>query len=304
MEDIMTKYGYKEIIHVEADNLLYGKLTNILNTLRTGYPGLAATPLNDNKSFITASVFWISSFAALKKFNDFLLALGRNANKELDEYLTWLRPYGCCKKWGINPDKNGNGIKPFAVNEMSMLGYYHHLYPKDFYLFPVVPKHPYFMNRHVCNMSAFGPEGHLVGPPTGKGIWDPNSWGQYLGGTSLRRGRDRGFTDSSHISGQAMRTTGCRPKMMCSNETITFPSFSLVAAGLSNATSISGATSSSSSSGVGTTASGNQQQEQKYCYTAPFVRCSEDASWTPLWNLHVHSKHTQDYLSQPCTCQM
>jgi hypothetical protein len=38
------------------------------------------------------------------------------------------------------------------------------------------------------------------------------------------------------------------------------------------------------------------------CYTAPFVRCGEESPWTPLWNLHVHSKHTIDYKSQPCDC--
>lgn len=25
-------------------------------------------------------------------------------------------------------------------------------------------------------------------------------------------------------------------------------------------------------------------------------------NWTPLWNLHVHSKHTPDYRSVPCPC--
>lgn len=38
------------------------------------------------------------------------------------------------------------------------------------------------------------------------------------------------------------------------------------------------------------------------CYTAPFVKCGESAIWTPLWNLHVHSKNTQDYKSVPCDC--
>jgi hypothetical protein len=30
-----------------------------------------------------------------------------------------------------------------------------------------------------------------VGPPTGLGIWDANSWGQYIGGTSKKRGKDK-----------------------------------------------------------------------------------------------------------------
>jgi hypothetical protein len=79
MEDFMINKGYTEMIHVEADNLLYGKLTDILPILRSGYKGLAAQPLNSNKSFFTASVLWINSVAALVKFNDFLLGLGDKA---------------------------------------------------------------------------------------------------------------------------------------------------------------------------------------------------------------------------------
>ncbi len=81
----------------------------------------------------------------------------------------------------MDPDKNGIGIKPFAVNEMSMLAYYHELYPHEFHLLPVVAAYPYVLNKYVCNMSDFGPGGKEVGPPTGHGVWDPNSWGQFMG---------------------------------------------------------------------------------------------------------------------------
>lgn len=64
---------------------------------------------------------------------------------------------------------------------MSMLGYYNFKYPKDFFLFPVVPEHPYVMNKHICNLTSFGPGGTEVGPATGTGVWDPNSWGQLIG---------------------------------------------------------------------------------------------------------------------------
>ena len=133
---------------------------------------------------------------------------------------------------------------------MSMLAYYHHLEPTSFYLFPVVPHFPYILNKHIANLTDFGPYGTQSPGPTGEGIWDPNSWGQFLGrirlinslimhylvgnipsftsffilishsltltqgGTSLRRGRDKGFTDASHIAGQATRTNGCKPKMV------------------------------------------------------------------------------------------
>ena len=84
---------------------------------------------------------------------------------------------------GVDPDKNGNGIKPFAINEMSMLAYYHYLEPTSFYLFPVVPHYPYVLNKHIANLTDFGPYGRQVPGPTGEGIWDPNSWGQFLGMT-------------------------------------------------------------------------------------------------------------------------
>lgn len=118
MEDIMVAKGYFEMMHVEADNLLYGKLTDILDILRSGYPTLAATPLNANKSFITASVLWIASFKAIYKFNNYLLGMGLNIDNVFvllqqrtkfliflimqgwKKYLKWLRQYACCKRGG------------------------------------------------------------------------------------------------------------------------------------------------------------------------------------------------------------
>ena len=64
---------------------------------------------------------------------------------------------------------------------MSMLAYYHHLEPTSFYLFPVVPHFPYILNKHIANLTDFGPFGTQVPGPTGEGIWDPNSYGQFLG---------------------------------------------------------------------------------------------------------------------------
>lgn len=271
LEDIMISHNYTEMLHVEADNLLYGKVTSILSIFQNGYKGLAATPLNANKTFITASVLWIASLDAIRKFNNFLLDLADNTKSQWKAYLTWLRPHACCKHGGIDPDASGQGIKPFAINEMSMLAYYHSIKPDEFALLPVVPVHDYMMNRHVCNMSSFGPGGSEVGPATGLGIWDPNSWGQFLGGTSSRKGRDKRFTDSSHIAGQAIRTSRCLAKMLCVPSSSTYSGRDAI------------------------TSTGP-------CVTAPHVTCQENNTWTPLWNLHVHSKNTKDFLSQTCEC--
>lgn len=271
MEDIMVHYNLAEMVHVEADNMLYGKLTSLLSTFRNGYRGLAATPLNSNKSFITASVFWIASLKALQALNQYLMNLATNENNLWKNYLKWLRIFACCKQGGIDPDENGRGIKPYAINEMSMLAYYHELDPNPPYglmLLPVVPLYNYHLNRYVCNMSEFGPHGREAGPPTGNGIWDPNSWGQLIGGTDSRRGRDKGFTDASHIAGQAIRTSQCHVKMLCLPISITDDDW--------------------------------VERQQPRCFTSPQVRCGDAVPnlnpWTPLWNLHVHAKHTKDYL--------
>jgi hypothetical protein len=262
LEDLMITQNYTELVHVEADNLLYGRFTSILPALRSGYPSLAATPLTSHKVFVTASVFWINNLQALQRFNDYLLALAKNTNNQWKGYLTWIRPYGCCKAGGVDPDENGQGIKPFAINEMSMLGHYHHILPNELKLFPLLPSHNFIKNKHICNLTSFAVGGEEVGPATGSGVWDPNSWGQYLGGTSRHHGNDRKFTDSSHVIGQAIRVSGCFVKMLCRQD---------------------GPSSSN-------------------CVTAPNVKCGDDRNWTPLWNLHVHSKNTKEFMSQSCSC--
>lgn len=121
-----------------------------------------------------------------------------------------------------------------------------------------------------------------VGPATGHGIWDSNSWGRHIGGTHSRKGKDIGFTDASHISGQAIRMSNCKISMECGNQT---------------SSSSRGATNESAISTVEVVSAAHG------CHTAPFVRCGGDSHWTPLWNLHVHSKHTEKFRSLPYICQ-
>ena len=293
LEDLMISRGYSEMIHIEADNLLYGSLAKLVPIWRKFYKGLAATPLNTSKTFITASVLWISSLASLVRFNDFMLALALNTDKMWDNYIAWLRPHACCKYGGVSVDAKGMGLKPFAVNEMSMLAYYRHIRRNEFHNLPVVPQWRYYQNRHVINASEYGPGGPEVGADTLGGIWDPNSWGQFLGGTHSKGGRDKGFSDSNHISGIAMRTTGCRPAFMCGNSSAGHLIEGERPFILNNATYLD---------------AGNHTRIKR-CYTAPFVRCPADISsqeygpWVPLWNLHVHSKRTAQFLSTPCACE-
>lgn len=294
MEDIMSHYKYSEIVHVEADNMLYGDVTDILPTLRNSYAGLAATPLTAGEHAITASVLWISSLDELKLFNNHLLMIGDQNNKtSWDGYINYLRTAPqCCKIGGINPNEAGWGVKPFAVNEMTMLGYYHHLQPTRFKIFPVTPVHKYHTSKFVpYDLLQYSPQGKSIGGPTGVGIWDSNSIGQYLGGTSSKRGHNKGFTDPTHLAGLGMRMSTCKPIFVCSNRTLT-TTF------LGNNSAIN---------------NDNSGYHNKLCVTMPFMKCEDgNQDWsestavftlTPVFNLHVHGKHTHDYSSQVCECQ-
>ena len=92
LEDLMIEYNFREIIHIEADNMLYGKMTNMLDILRKDYVGIAATPLTARKTFITASVFWVANLRSLRHFNDYLYGLGSNTTGQWSEYAFFHRP--------------------------------------------------------------------------------------------------------------------------------------------------------------------------------------------------------------------
>ena len=61
LEDLMVAYNLTSVVHLEADCLMYGSwATAVLPALQAGFKtGLAVTPLNCNKYFLTASVLYI-----------------------------------------------------------------------------------------------------------------------------------------------------------------------------------------------------------------------------------------------------
>jgi hypothetical protein len=316
LEDLLRDKGWKELMHVEADNMLYGRITTILPGLRHHYR-LAATPLNVQVTFITASLFWVSNLNSIVKFNDYLLALALNTNGTHDNYVDYLRP-SSWKVGGLYPDKNGVGIKLYAINEMSMLAYYHNLHPEELALFPVVPAHQYPVNRNIPNVTVFSPMGERSGYPIAHGIWDSNSWGQFIGGTHDKRGRNKRFTDGSHISGMAIRCVRCTMVFWCNNITEFDYAFHHRQHhghghhphglhGHGPALPHRALTSESSNDSVNSHLHSYQvqlhQRKKGRCYTAPYVRCGGDLNWTPLWNLHVHSKSTIDFKSTQCDCE-
>eukprot|EP00607_Mallomonas_marina_P000363 CAMPEP_0182434778 /NCGR_PEP_ID=MMETSP1167-20130531/71733_1 /TAXON_ID=2988 /ORGANISM="Mallomonas Sp, Strain CCMP3275" /LENGTH=243 /DNA_ID=CAMNT_0024625025 /DNA_START=453 /DNA_END=1184 /DNA_ORIENTATION=+ len=237
--------------------MIYGPWENtIIPELRYHYKNLAATRLNF--MYVTASVFWVATVKALTHLTEYLTSLGKRDSMWID-YVNHLRRIpGSAKGGGLEQDANGRGgIKPAFVNEMSMLSFYATVEKHRLQMLPIMPS-TYTMEDRGFNKSDFAHGGDLVGGSTGDGIYDPNSWGQYLGGTGT--GRPQGFIDTSHIIGNALKWHACTVRMLC---------------------------------------------DVRVCETAPYVRCGYSptaADWTPLYNLHVHSKRTSVYLSEPCPC--
>ena len=230
-----------------------------------GYPRLAATILAPHLA--TASVLWVGETPALAAFNDWLLSLAMNSTKALSGYVDWLWPRSCCfpaERGGMFPDASGNGIRPYSVNEMSMMGYYHELNSSELEYLPMFPQGTRVLNKKHMNVTEFTPGGREVGPSTGVGMWDSGSYGQYIGGTPRFRGRNKGFIDFGHVIGQGIIRAGCLPKFMC----------------------------------------GNTSGEVGVCRMAPYVRCGDiNSVWSPINNLHVHCKLTTQFRNVVCPCR-
>ena len=318
LEDLMRVRGLTDLVHLEGDNLLYAPLAPLWPALRKHYPGLAVTPMDANKSGLTASFFWVPSMATLVDFTDYMLELSR-ANTTYVAYLGWLRRYACCMKGsGIAEDASGKGIKPFKVNEMTALAYYRasRRGAQPLFLLPIVPTYPYHTNRYTCNMSFYAPNAEMTGSSlyvlndssvplqpsaiAGKGVlkglakadaygslFDPGSWGQYLGGTHKKSGRDKRYADSSHIVGQAISVNNCVATMQCG----CVPGLHFRHYKTWNQTSVA--------------------KHIIQGFAAPFVRCGkstdlEQTALHPLIQLHVHSKKVEEFVSfnSPCDCEL
>ena len=85
LEDLMNKYQFNELLHIESDNMIYGPWNDIIiPDLRKNYPNLASTRLNDR--FLTASI-------ALKEFNDILFSLGSRSSETWKSYIQYLKGF-------------------------------------------------------------------------------------------------------------------------------------------------------------------------------------------------------------------
>lgn len=133
------------------------------------------------------------------------------------------------------------------------------------------------------------------------GIWDAGSWGQYLGGTSVKRGLDRRFIDTGHISGQAIIMAGCNPVMLCDRRAFLRHHNVRCPQNATTSTNLGQSISTSNHAILEDTGFSSATT----CLVSPFVQCTHvqrSTLRTPLYNLHIHSKNVTEFLSVPCDC--
>ena len=131
-----------------------GNLSTYVPLLEQNFPNFGIEPMNIDETMLSESLLWIGNIDTLHKFTVFICQLIKRENDVYDDYLKWLRPYGCCKKNGTAPDSDGLGIQPDAVNENSFLAYYRFVYPFEMLLFPQMPINEYQFNRYKIKVHA------------------------------------------------------------------------------------------------------------------------------------------------------
>lgn len=300
IEDFMMKYNYSQAIQIESDNMLYFPLANhILPNLQNRYPRLAATALSRN--LVTASFFWIGHITALQDFTLYINDLVWNttyvsspssssslasSTNVLMDYVRYLYQSGETKIGSgvfCNLQKKDMCIKPFAVSEMSMLAFYHLRNTSQLQFLPLIPRNipdatkykKFLFSEYIDDVASI----KALGGGTGENaVFDSGSYGQYLGGTYKFHGHDLHTIDGSHIVGEAIKKAGCIPVFMCNNGTI-------------------GVSSNNDSDS-------RPHFQLGQCRMNPFVKCRGQNVYTPLVNIHVHSKHSSKFVDVECNCSI
>jgi hypothetical protein len=342
LEDLMRAYGMTHLMHMEMDNLLYVPLDQLAKALLKTYPGLGANPICVYGRVVTASTFWVGSADSLTHLNNWFIKLMdyKSNLSETQSIVRWARKEGVevgsiksvggiyPYKFDLNDYYNTlSGVKMYFFNEMSFLGYYAEHFGKGRMLFfPPLPPPGTNKSYYLPNVRGTGRNysigGGSVGPPIANLVFDPGSWGQYIGGT--HNPKVKRFTDPHHIVGRLIMTNGnmCTLKMLCSGAQ------RLERGG----DSASGKRETPRETNL--TASFYLQQDMPStgnwdldmapslyrhaedmdnCYRQPYVACvagkGKEATagpkvrWYPLTNLHVHSKQVDRFLSTPCSCE-
>ena len=285
LEDLMIHFNLSSVFQVETDNLIFGSMTKILPFLQHNYPTLAATPVGRNRHSINAGVFWIHNLPAISHFNAFLMNYTTPNSTQFAEFHAWAASHLQYRCRMLNEERcfylNGNGVKRYFFNEMSFLAHYQRIHPSRLLNLPLLP-HIAITEKHGWGIVQFGMNGEFAGGDTFGGVWDSGGWGQNLGGIPRNRNgiskdlylpfkSSKGtFIDVAAIIGGAMVFGGCIVRYKCAGLNFTMPGSS-----------------------------------PPICLTAPHISCGSSIEANisvPLFNLHVHSKLTNEFQSQICSC--
>lgn len=147
LNDYMTYSNIEgHVLHLDSDTMLYGNIASMATSLAAGYPRLGLAP-SIHKRFLSATTMYIGSRAALRKMNSFFTSLVSNSSSSsgaavLTGYATWLRTFSCCRpvsQGGMLSHNGVDGVRPWAVNDMTMLAYYRMKHHGEIKLFPILP---------------------------------------------------------------------------------------------------------------------------------------------------------------------
>lgn len=152
LDDYMTFNNITgNVLHLDADTMLYSDPATFESSLRTGYPRLGLTP-SIHRRFLSASSLYVGSRAALRKMNAFFAGVASNktspgaphgAPTGLSQYANWLRSFACCKplsQGGLLSHNGVEGVRPWAVNDMTLLAFYRSRNHGEVRLFPLLPR--------------------------------------------------------------------------------------------------------------------------------------------------------------------
>ena len=281
IHDFMIAYNYTKVIHCESDTLLYSNLKSISQQFLS-ISTLAATPLSwksSTKLFTTASLFVINDINSLYKLLHFFITLADSHqlvdyNKNMHfinnctdspwfDYLKWLHKLSCCVKSKYLPDHRGLGIKPYAINEMSILTYFGIRNLHDLHYLPILPsrKGSIPSKTYRYDLRVYEDFNNVF-----KGVFDPATFGMVIAGSPHKK---KGFVDFSHIASGILLRGTCRATFQCVKVDESLMS-------------------------------GKWNLSENVIVPVILCQGNDYQEITLLHTMHVHSKNTENFLSNKC----
>jgi len=160
IEWLMKEYDIEDVIHIENDILLYHNVNDYEKKYEEIFKNMAITPCGQDKCI--TGYFYIKNYKSLKHMNNFFIELYESEKLQ-----------SLIKKYNIKT----------MINEMVLLYLYSKEFGKDYLnYFPILPYGKYSYNYNYF-----------------KSIFDPASYGQYVGGSRTEGPRVK---PSDHYVGQ------------------------------------------------------------------------------------------------------